>query len=78
MRYTMLSAILAIVILVLVTGFPEKTAMFKQGYQAGRQSVLDELHAKTDSLILETDSLLFPDNAAYEYAVEEMLRRKAK
>ena len=51
---------------------------YKQGYEAGCQSVLDELHAKTDSLILETDSLLFPDNPAYEYAVEEMLRRKAK
>lgn len=51
---------------------------FKQAYQAGRQSVLDELHAKTDSLILQTDSLLFPDNPRYEHDMEEMLRRKAK
>ena len=78
MKLTILSVILAIAILVGVTVFPEKTNLYKQGYQAGRQSVLDELHAKTDSLILQTDSLLFPDNKAYEAWMKEMLRRKNK
>ena len=84
MRYIIFSAILAIVILVTVTVFPEKTAMYKQGYQAGRQSILDSLHHDTLLMIKEVDSIIvkgkamFPDNAAYEAWMEEMLRRKAK
>lgn len=51
---------------------------YNQGYQEGRQSILDSLHTKTEIMIQKTDSMLFPDNPAYEYAVEEMLRRKGK
>lgn len=57
---------------------------YKQGFESGRQSVLDSLHYDTLLMIKEVDSIIvrgktmFPNNQAYEAWMEEMLKRKNK
>jgi hypothetical protein len=66
----------------------EHSQMYKEGLEAGKQCAMQRMIEECDSLIIENkikqtevrhDSVLFEENKAYQYWMEEMVkRRKAK